>query len=77
MDELEQEINDVAEELIDAYWRVSVIECMWGIGQLGRNMAPPKFSQEELIVINGWSMLLGENAVDNHSFSFHHEKGPS
>jgi hypothetical protein len=50
---------------------------MWGIAQLGRNMAAPKFSQEELIIINGWSMLLGESAVDNHSFSFHHEKGPS
>jgi hypothetical protein len=46
------------------------------MSQLGKNMAEPKMSGEELIILNGWNMLLGKSAVENHSFSFHHEKGP-
>ncbi len=62
--------------MIDVYWHVCMAECFWSVSQLSKNMAPPKLSQEELIVIDGWNMLLGQNAVDNHVFSFYHEKGP-
>jgi hypothetical protein len=58
------------------YWAICELECFWGISQLGKNMAEPKMSGEELIILNGWNMLLGKSAVENHSFSFHHEKGP-
>lgn len=75
-DQLDQDVNEIAEELIDVYWRTCAVECFWGISQLSKNMAVPRMSDEELVVINGWHMIVGQNCIENHSFSFHHEKGP-
>jgi hypothetical protein len=33
-------------------------------------------SNEELVIVNGWHILLAKEAIDNHCFSFSHEKGP-
>lgn len=61
---------------MDVFWAVCELECFWGVSQLSKNMTVPKMSVEELIIVNGWNMLLAKSAVENHGFSFHHEKGP-
>lgn len=41
-----------------------------------KKMSRPRFSSEELVICRGWHLLLGNDAIENHAFSFNHRKAP-
>ena len=73
---MEIEISEHFDILTEVYWNVCAVECYYGISVVCKDMTLPKLSSEELIIVNGWNLLLGQAAVENNSFSFYHEKGP-
>lgn len=62
--------------IMDLYWKLCNIECFWGISQISKNMCRPRLSSEALIISNGWHLLLSENVIHNHIFSFCQSQAP-
>lgn len=74
--DLESMVVESSAVLEECYWRTCLIECWAGISEVTVGMSRPKYSSEGLIISGGWHLLLGQDAIDNNSFSFNHSKGP-
>ncbi len=62
-------------DILDLQEHMGRLECFWFMSQICEGMCRPSLSEESLIIMDGWHLLLGKDAIENHSFSYNHTEG--
>lgn len=67
--DLESHIRKEHHEIMRVYNLIGEFDCWMAVAKVSKSLTRPQLTENKLVVLNGWHMLLGEKSINNNAFS--------